>query len=115
MTKNTNTKAKRNLASGFDDVANSNTNSDDKINNNTDNMINSDTNKVISIDDVNNTIDVLDGILEKKKSTRVQRGLYLDRDVDVALNKLTKGAKKGIKSDVVNALLKEGLEKRGAL
>jgi len=119
--KDTTTKKKRNLASGFGDVAKINdTISDDlnfaiktEIKSDTENSINHD--GVINKNDVDDTLDVIDNILGKKKSTRVQRGIYLDHDVDAAINKLTKGAKKGIKSDVINALLKEGLQKRGAL
>jgi hypothetical protein len=113
--KNNNTKSKRNIASGFDDVAkinNDNVNEVDEMvktevdtNNDTDNSINNN----------DDTVDVIDDILGKKKSTRVQRGLYLDRDVDAALSKLGKKGGKGAKSDIVNALLREGLQNRELL
>lgn len=115
--KTTNTKGKRNIATGFDSVAKIDSND---INN--DNVaVEIDTSNDIDTSDdntnvINNdNVDVIDDILGKKKSTRVQRGLYLDRDVDAALTKLGKKGGKGAKSDIVNALLKEGLKNRGLL
>lgn len=79
------------------------------------------TNDSINTDNKNNHNvnhkNVIDTILnnEKSKSSRVQRGLYLDRDIDDALNKLYKKGGKGTKSDIINDLLRKEFEDRGLL
>lgn len=84
-----------------------------------DTVINPDNNTVID-NDINHNVNhnnAIDTILntDKSKSTRVQRGLYLDRDIDAVLTKLLKKGGKGAKSDVINDVLRAAFEARGLL
>lgn len=65
----------------------------------------------------NESIDVIDDILNnsKGKSTRVQRGLYLDADIDKVLNTLFKKGGKGSKSDILNHVLRKEFKSKGLL
>lgn len=67
----------------------------------------------------NNTesVDVIDDILNnsKGKSTRVQRGLYLDKDIDKVLTNLFKKGGKGSKSDILNSVLRKEFKNKGLL
>lgn len=62
-------------------------------------------------------IDVIDDILNnnKTKSTRIQRGLYLDREIDKVLNTLFKKGGKGSKSDILNSVLRKEFKSKGLL
>jgi hypothetical protein len=79
--------------------------------------INVDTTPVINIDNNVNHNNAIDHILnnERVKSTRVQRGLYLDRDIDAVLSRLLKKGGKGAKSDIINDLLRAAFVDRGLL
>lgn len=65
----------------------------------------------------NESVDVIDDILNnsKGKSTRVQRGLYLDADIDKVLNTLFKKGGKGSKSDILNHVLRKEFKSKGLL
>jgi len=76
-----------------------------------------DTKPIINIDHNVNHNNAIDHILnnERVKSTRVQRGLYLDRDIDAVLSRLLKKGGKGAKSDIINDLLRAAFVDRGLL
>ncbi len=65
----------------------------------------------------NNNISVIDTILnnEKTRSSRVQRGMYLDHDIDLVLSRLYSKGGKGTKSDIINELLRKEFIDRGLL
>lgn len=55
-------------------------------------------------------------VLEDNISTKkVLKGLYLEPDIDEAINTLTKDKKKGSRSQLVNQLLKQELKKHELL
>lgn len=102
-----------------DNTTENNTNVDSVINTDVNNDSNPNNNPIID-NDINHNVNhnnAIDNILnkEKSKSTRVQRGLYLDRDIDAVLTKLLKKGGKGAKSDVINDVLRAAFEARGLL
>ena len=80
----------------FDDVANNN-----NINNNN----NSDNN-------------ILTDVLKSKKTkdqTHVFKGFYLEHEVAHAIDRITEGKQKGVKSELVNEILKKYFREEGIL
>jgi hypothetical protein len=108
----------RHIAS-FGDVANINksdivheknniniNNNDNTINNQNDNEIN------------NENIDVLDQIInnnKKKEKTHVLKGIYFEREVAAAIDRIARGGGKGIKSQIVNEAVKKVFKEKGWL
>jgi hypothetical protein len=88
---------KNRTISGFDKVAD-NSNSNNDTNTNNDSILN----------------DVL-GDQKTKDQTHIFKGFYLEREVAAAIDRITAGKKKGVKSDLVNRILKNYLKEEGVM
>lgn len=129
-------RSKRNIA-GFNDVANRNNkdsdnpkininvNDDNNENKNTnENKIanentNKNTNKSVSKnanENKNENIDPLDKVLmenKKKDKTHILKGIYFEREVAAAIDRIGKNGGKGIKSQIVNEAVKKVFKEKG--
>jgi hypothetical protein len=66
----------------------------------------------------NNFTDELDDILsskENKNKTHILKGIYFERDLAKAIDKVTKGKGKGAKSEIINAIVKKAFKEKGWL
>ncbi|MBM7717190.1 hypothetical protein JOC94_004215 [Bacillus thermophilus] len=104
---------KKRTIAGFDDVANRNINDsdDDKIN------INNNTNVNDNLSDKeNDNIDPLDQVLKenkKKDKTHILKGIYFEKEVAAAIDRLGRQGGRGIKSQIVNEAVKKVFKEKG--
>jgi len=94
---------------GFDQVAGNNDITDN-------NNINTNTNENNNININNNTnnSDSLDSLLNgEEKPKRVLKGIYFDKDIADALDRLSEGEARGFKSELVNRALREKFTEKG--
>ncbi|MGG3737234.1 hypothetical protein [Aeribacillus pallidus] len=96
---------------GFNDVANRNNKDNDNqkinINVNNDNNVKE-----------NENLDELDKIIEnnkKKDKTHVLKGIYFEREVAAAIDRVGRNGGKGIKSQIVNEAVKKVFKEKGWL
>lgn len=98
---------------GFDDVANreNKDNIDKKVNVN----INENSNKK-SNDKENENIDPIDKIIsenKKKDKTHILKGIYFEREVAAAIDRIGRQGGRGIKSQIVNEAVKRVFIEKG--
>lgn len=103
---------------GFNDVANSkqNVKPNDDINVNINNNNDINDNDNIDNNDNKNNIDSLDAIINtnmKKEKTHVLKGIYFEKDVALAIDKIARNGGKGIKSQIVNEAVKKVFKEKG--
>lgn len=103
----------RHIAS-FGDVANINNidNKKDSINDNNSIIDNKNDNEN------DNDIDIFDQIIHNNKTDKVFRGIYFEREVANAIDRIARNAgkgKKGIKSQIVNEAVKKVFKEKGWL
>ncbi|GIN93279.1 hypothetical protein J22TS1_43300 [Siminovitchia terrae] len=96
---------------GFDDVANreSNNNINEKV------IVNINENNNFKNDDKEN-IDPIDKIIndnKKKEKTHILKGIYFEREVAAAIDRLGRTGGRGIKSQVVNEAVKQVFKEKG--
>jgi hypothetical protein len=78
----------------------------------------SDTNINISNDNNSNDKDVIGNILSGKKSkkdTHTFKGYWLENEVANTIDRITEGKPKGVKSELVNEIIKKYLKSEGLM
>jgi hypothetical protein len=104
----------RHIAS-FGDVAN--IKKDDIIHQNNNININKNDNTIDNGNE-NENIDTLDEIInnnKKKDKTHVLKGIYFEREVAAAIDRIARNGGKGIKSQIVNEAVKKVFKEKGWL
>lgn len=75
-------------------------------------------NNKINAKENNSNNDELDNILlekENKGNTHILKGIYFEREVARAIDRVSRGKGKGVKSDLVNAAVKQVFKEKGWL
>jgi hypothetical protein len=75
-------------------------------------------NNEINNDNENENVDVLDNIInnnKKKDQTHILKGIYFEREVAAAIDRIARKGGKGIKSQIVNEAVKKVFKEKGWL